>query len=55
VGEALPVPDRLLLLLSLPVAEELAPTVTEPVGEADSVLLPLTVELGVACAVPVAL
>ncbi len=45
----------LMLLLQEvePVLEALAPAVKEPVGEADTVLLPLTVEEGVGCAVTV--
>ena len=53
VEVALGVAVRLPLLLSLPVEEELAPTVTEPVGETETVLLPLTVLEGVLAPVSV--
>jgi hypothetical protein len=43
----------LLLSEMEPVLEALAPTVTEPVGEAEKVLLALTVLLGVLAPVPV--
>ena len=52
VGEELLLAVRLLLLLSLPVAEELAPLVREEVGEAETELLRLGELEGVACAVP---
>jgi hypothetical protein len=52
VGDRLCVGDRLLLLLSLPVAEPLAPLVREEVGLPDRELLRLALLEGVACAVP---
>jgi len=52
VGEALLLAVMLLLLLSLPVADGLAPLVSEAEGVPDTELLRLAVLLGVACAVP---
>ena len=55
VGVAVGVGDGVVELLSEfePVLEADAPAERDPVGETDTVLLPLSVELGVSAAVPV--